>query len=485
MAKPRKILIYNTSDMEKQWNYQLTIDGAIIKVPTDGHLLQKTKEIGYYNHLAIALQGLLQLNMLGFDGQFGHAREESKWNRLYNSATITSMETGKPVVTMLNLPIADNGRNPFLRPGLYLSFDIGIGRFERLAGLSLEPLEPMDGNLARLASYEFRQHQTLVVNPGLADLEIAITKKREMEALEQYRVIFRGQPAAPNYQETSYHHHNLPDSFAQLVSTDLRRLEPGAAATGSNHAIGWVGLDYGRNLVPVASLIREEKSKDGTLPAGAYIFTTSDPRELGRHSGVELSELPTHRSGNLYYLQVASLSKDDKTLQPLAALQKIRDGFMPAGQAPYAIRYHHQTTKGAQKTGDTTVPYNERTFSTLYTAMLHFLASDKGMLGKPFLDERPVSSIELIDSRERQTVGHLFRQKASAGQLEAGYYLKVDPDYLTRAFREIESPLRRLQRDKELHIVLSPFTENIGLKKNTAGTQSRRKPPPRPGGKSL
>ncbi|PUZ28575.1 hypothetical protein DCC81_03585 [Chitinophaga parva] len=472
--------------MERQWKYQLSIDGAIIKVPSDGRLLQKTKEISYYNHLATALQGLLQLNMYGFDDQFGPERQQNKWNRLYNSAGITQVETGKPVVTMLNLPIADNHRNPFLQPGLYLSFDIGIHRFEKLAGLSLEPLGPMDLHMARLTSYEFDHRQTLVINPGLADLKIAIIKKQELEALEQYRLSLKGQPTATIYQQTAYHFHNLPDSFSHLVSTDLQRMQSSAAnVMGPNHGIAWVDLEYGSRNVPVASLIREDRSKVGSLLQGAYIFTTSDPRELERHSGVELSGLPAYQNGNLHYLQVAILNHDGKVLQPLAALQKIRDSLTADGQAPFSIRYHHQIAGAAQSPNVADSSYSERTFPTLYTAMLHFLAAGKDLLGKPLLDDRPVSSIELVDNRRQQTAGHLFRQKTNAGQLAAGYNLKVDPDYLVRAFREIESPLKQLQRDKDLHIVLSSFTEKTTLKKNTPKTRSRRKPPPGQGGKSI
>jgi len=470
--------------MEKQWNYQLSIDGAIIQVPRSGQLLQKTHEVGFYNHLAAALEGLLQLNMYGFDSQFGPAREEQKWNRLYNSAAITSVETGKPIVSMLNLPIADRERNPFLHPGLYLSFDIGIARFEKLAGLSLEQLEPMDYHTARLARYEYTEQQRLAVNPGLKDLQLAIALKRDNESLEQYRLSLKGRPEATTYHLTNYHYHNFPDSFAALLRVDLRRLEPGSTATEpGQHAIGWAGLDYGSKAIPVASLIREDKSKDQLVLPGAYIFTTSDPADIERHAGVDLSGLSVHRNGNLRYLKIASLSPDGKTLQPFEALQKIRDELSPAGAPPFSLRYHYQSSKGiAAATGDSTT--RDRTFSTLYSAMMHFLSINKDMLGKPYLDDRLLSSVELIDNKHGKTVGHLFRQKTSSGELKAGDYLKIDPAYLNKAFGENESPLKYAQRIKDLHIVLAPFAEKSRLKKHTPTTSRRRKPPPGAGSKT-
>lgn len=475
--------------MERQWHYQLSVDGAIINRPKDGQLLQKTRETSYYNHLATALQDLLQLNMYGFDSQFGQAREQNKWNRLYHTATVTSL-TGERIVGILNVPIAESDPNPFLQPlyaslhpGLYLFFDMGIARFQRRAGLSLESLQPMDDITARLARYEYGDHQTLLPNPGLADLETAIAKKRDMEALEQYRLSLKGQPQASTYETTNYHYPTFPESMSALLRIDLERLQPGAGGARGEHAIGWAQLDYGSKAIPLASLIREDRSKNPLILPGAYIFTTSAPADIERHAGIDLAGLDLYQSGNLRYLKVASLSQDGKTIQPVQAMQNIRESLMPPGEPPYTMRYHTEPEKGASKAPASTG--SERTFLTLYNALLHFLAANKNLLAHPFLDDKPVSSIELTDNRQHKTVGHLFRPKTGAGGSSPGFHLQIDPAYLTRAFGEVDAPLKGLQRAKDIHIILSPFTEEVSLKKNSSAATGRRKPPPPAGGKSI
>lgn len=463
--------------MNQQWNYQLVIDGAIIKVPHDGRLLQPTKEFGHYNHLSAAFADLLQLNMYGFDSEFGSVRAANKWNRLYRSASITLTETGKPVVSILNLPIADHHRNPFMHPGLYLSFDVGISHFEKMAGFSLASLEPMDQSTAVLASYGFAAGQTLTPNAGLGALQATLAAKLEYEHLAPFKVSLKGPSANTTYLLSTFHHGELRQAMEQLLTLDLQRLLPnGKPVPAPVHPIEIATLEYGQNFYPVASMVSVDRAKSSAVLPGAYLrLTEGYHNNLETLTGIDLNALGKTQVGNLHYIKIASLSQDGSTLQPFAALQAVKDSFLPGKEPSYTVTFEYGLPAGAARKAK--IETEQLPLSSKTEAISHLLSISKETLDNPTPDGRALQHVSVKDNRGGEVIGELFKQRQTSPNLVAGYYLRVNPVHLLDVLQVLQYQLFPEQIDKQLHFLLSPTAAKPTLKKKQGAGAGRKRPP--------